>query len=222
MFEAFFAVMRRDLLIAARRRGEWLNPLVFFVIVVSLFPLGIGPEPNRLQEIAPGVIWVAALLATLLALDGLFRADFDDGVLEQMLMSAQPLPLLVLGKILAHWLTTGLPLLLLSPLLGMVMNLQTRALPALIASLALGTLTLSLIGGIGAALTVSLRRGGVLLALLVLPLFIPVLIFGSSSVVSAAAGLSFEGQLSLLGALAILATILAPLAIAAALRVGAE
>ncbi len=222
MFDACFAVLRRDLLIAARRRGEWLNPLVFFVIVVSLFPLGIGPEPNRLQEIAPGVIWVAALLATLLALDSLFRADFDDGVLEQMLMSSQPLSMLVLGKVFAHWLTTGLPLLLLSPMLAMVMNLQTRALPALVASLALGTLTLSLIGGIGAALTVSLRRGGVLLALLVLPLFIPVLIFGSSCVVSAAAGLPVEGQLSLLGALAILATILAPPAIAAALRVSAE
>jgi heme exporter protein B len=162
------------------------------------------------------------LLATLLALDSLFRADFDDGVLEQMLMSSQPLSMLVLGKVFAHWLTTGLPLLLLSPMLAMVMNLQTRALPALVASLALGTLTLSLIGGIGAALTVSLRRGGVLLALLVLPLFIPVLIFGSSCVVSAAAGLPVEGQLSLLGALAILATILAPPAIAAALRVSAE
>ncbi len=222
MINACLTVIRRDLLIAARRRGEWLNPLVFFVIVVSLFPLGIGPEPNRLQEIAPGVIWVAALLATLLALDSLFRADFDDGVLEQMLMSAQPLSLLVLGKVVAHWLTTGLPLLMLSPMLGIVMNLQIRALPALIASLALGTLTLSLIGGIGAALTVSLRRGGVLLALLVLPLFIPVLIFGSSCVVAAAAGQPVEGHLSLLGAMAILAIVLAPLATAAALRVSAE
>lgn len=222
MFGALLATVQRELLIAMRRRGEWLNPLVFFVIVVSLFPLGIGPEPNRLQEIAPGVIWVAALLATLLALDSLFRADFDDGVLEQMMMSAQPLSLLVLGKVLAHWLVTGLPLLLLSPLLGLVMHLHSRALPALVASLFLGTLTLSFIGAIGAALTVALRRGGVLLALLVLPLFIPVLIFGSSCVVAASAGLSIEGQLSLLAALSLFSMVLAPPAIAAALRVSAE
>lgn len=222
MAEAFAALFKRDLLLAVRRKGDWLNPLAFFVIVVTLFPLGIGPDGDLLREIAPGVLWVAALLATLLALDGLFRGDYDDGSLEQLLLSPHPLSVLVLAKILAHWLVTGLPLLLLSPLLALVMQLQTRAIPALLTSLLLGTLTLSLIGAIGAALTVGLRRGGVLLALLVLPLFIPVLIFGSSSVIAAASGFAIEAQLSLLGALFVLALVLAPLAIAAALRISSE
>ena len=222
MLNAFFGLIKRDLTLAARRRGEWLNPLVFFVIVVSLFPLGIGPEPNRLQAIAPGVLWVAALLATLLALDSLFRSDFDDGTLEHLLLSPQPLSVLVLAKVITHWLVTGLPLLLLSPLLGMSLGLVTRAIPALIGSLTLGTLTLSLVGAIGAALTVGLRKGGVLLALLVLPLFIPVLIFGSHAVSSAAAGLEIEGQMSLLGALCAFAFAVCPIATAAALRISAE
>jgi len=189
---------------------------------VTLFPLGVGPDNDLLREIAPGVIWVAALLATLLALDGLFKADFEDGSLEQLLLSPQPLSVMVLAKVLAHWLVTGLPLLCLSPLLAVVMQLPVRALPALLASLMLGTLTLSLIGAIGAALTVGLRRGGVLLALLVLPLFIPVLIFGSSSVLAAVSGFAIEAQLSLLGALFMLALVLSPVAIAAALRISSE
>lgn len=222
MGAAFTAVLKRDLLLAVRRRGDWLNPLAFFVIVVTLFPLGVGPDSDLLREIAPGVIWVAALLATLLALDGLFRADFEDGSLEQLLLCPQPLSVLVLAKVLAHWLVTGLPLLCLSPLLAVIMQMPTRAFPALLVSLMLGTLTLSLIGAIGAALTVGLRRGGVLLALLVLPLFIPVLIFGSSSVIAASSGFAIEAQLSLLGALFMLALVLAPLAISAALRISSE
>ncbi len=222
MIKAFATLLKRDLLLAIRRKGDWLNPLAFFVIVVTLFPLGLGPDGELLREIAPGVLWVAALLATLLALDGLFRGDFDDGSLEQLLLCPQPLSVLVLAKILAHWLVTGLPLLLLSPLLGLVMQLNTQAIPALLMSLTLGTLTLSLIGAIGAALTVGLRRGGVLLALLVLPLFIPVLIFGSSTVHAATTGFAIEAQLSLLGALFVFALVLAPLATAAALRISSE
>ncbi len=222
MLASFIALLKRDLTLAARRRGDWLNPLAFFVMVVTLFPLGVGPDGDLLREIAPGVIWVAALLATLLALDGLFRADYDDGSLEQLILSPQPWSVLVLAKVLAHWLITGLPLLCLSPLLAVVMQLPAKALPALLASLMLGTLTLSLIGAIGAALTVGLRRGGVLLALLVLPLFIPVLIFGSSSVIAASQGFAIEAQLSLLGALFMFALVLAPMAIAAALRISSE
>jgi heme exporter protein B len=219
---AYFNLLKRDLMLAVRRSSDWLNPLVFFVIVVTLFPLGIGPDGELLREIAPGVLWVAALLATLLGLDGLFRADYDDGTLELLLLSPHPLTVLVLAKVTAHWLVSGLPLLLLSPLLAIFMQLPGAALPALLASLMLGTLSLCLIGAIGAALTVSLRKGGVLLALLVLPLYIPVLIFGSSTVVAAASGFAIEAQLSILGAILLLALSLAPLATAAALRISAE
>ncbi len=219
---AFITLLKRDLTLAMRRRSDWLNPLVFFVIVVTLFPIGIGPDGSLLSEIAPGVIWVAALLATLLGLDGLFRDDFDDGSIEQLLLSPQPLSVLVLAKVLTHWLVAGLPLVLLSPLLALLLQLKLQAIPALLASLVLGTLTLSLIGAIGAALTVGLRRGGVLLPLLVLPLFIPVLIFGSSCVAAAAGGFAIGAQLSLLGGLFFLALALAPLAVAASLRISAE
>jgi heme exporter protein B len=219
---AYFNLLKRDLMLAVRRSSDWLNPLVFFVIVVTLFPLGVGPDGELLREIAPGVLWVAALLATLLGLDGLFRADYDDGTLELLLLSPHPLTVLVLAKVTAHWLVSGLPLLLLSPLLAIFMQLPGAALPALLASLMLGTLSLCLIGAIGAALTVSLRKGGVLLALLVLPLYIPVLIFGSSTVVAAASGFAIEAQLSILGAILLLALSLAPLATAAALRISAE
>lgn len=222
MGSAYFNLLKRDLMLAVRRSSDWLNPLVFFVIVVTLFPLGIGPDGELLREIAPGVLWVAALLATLLGLDGLFRADYDDGTLELLLLSPHPLTVLVLAKVTAHWLVSGLPLLLLSPLLAIFMQLPGAALPALLASLMLGTLSLCLIGAIGAALTVSLRKGGVLLALLVLPLYIPVLIFGSSTVVAAASGFAIEAQLSILGAILLLALSLAPLATAAALRISAE
>jgi heme exporter protein B len=171
---------------------------------------------------APGIIWVAALLATMLSLDGLFRSDFLDGALEQMLLSPHPTSVLVLAKVVAHWLLTGLPLILMSPLLGILMHLPNEALPTLMATLALGTPVLSLIGAIGAALTVGLRRGGVLVSLLVLPLYIPVLIFAANAVASAAMGLGIEAQLSLLGALLGFALAFAPLATAAALRVGME
>jgi len=219
---AFLILLKRDLMLALRRSSDWLNPLVFFIIVVSLFPLGVGPDSELLREIAPGVLWVAALLATLLGLDSLFKADYDDGTLEQLLLSPHPLSVLVLAKMSAHWLYSGLPLILLSPLLAVFMQLPAAALPALLISLMLGTLSLCLIGAIGAALTVSLKKGGVLLALLVLPLFIPVLIFGSSTVVAAASGFEIEAQLSILGAIFLLSLSLAPLATAAALRVSAE
>ncbi len=222
MFEAFYKLLKRDLTLSQRHSSDWLNPLVFFVIVVTLFPLGVGPDGELLREIAPGVIWVASLLATLLALDGLFRDDFNDGSLEQLLLSSHPLPILVLAKTLAHWVVSGLPLVLLSPLLALLMQLPLKAVPSLLMSLVLGTLCLSLIGSIGAALTVGLKRGGVLLALLVLPLFIPVLIFGSSSVVAAAGGFETGAQLSLLSGLLFLALALCPWAAAAALRISAE
>ncbi len=219
LFTAFTALLKRDLTIAYRHRGELANPILFFVIVLSLFPLAISPEASILKTLAPGAIWVAALLATLLSMDALFRSDFDDGTLEQMLVSAHPLSLLVLAKVTAHWLVTGLPLLLVAPLLGVLFQLQGNTLLALCATLLLGTPVLSLVGAIGIALTVGLRRGGVLLSLLILPLYIPVLIFGAHAVNTAAAGLPIQGQLLFLGAMLVLSLTLAPLATAAALRI---
>ncbi len=216
---AFQALLKRDLLLYYRHRAELLNPLLFFIIVVTLFPLGISPEVRILEIIAPGVIWVAALLAAMLSLDNLFRSDFEDGSLEQMALSPHALPLLVLAKVFAHWLVTGLPLLLLAPLLGVFLFLPQEATPALLLTLLLGTPVLSLIGAIGVALTVGLRRGGMLLSLLVLPLYIPVLIFAANAVNVAAAGFPITGQLYLLGALLSLSLTLAPFATAAALRI---
>jgi heme exporter protein B len=216
---AFLGVLRRDLKISFRKHSELLNPIFFFILVVSLFPLGVGPGPKILAEIAPGVIWVAALLATLLSMERLFRSDYEDGSLEQLLLNPHPLPLLVLAKIFSHWLTTGLPLLLVSPLLGVLLHVPAPGIGILPLSLLLGTPTLSLIGAIGVALTVGLRRGGVLLTLLVLPLYVPVLIFGTSAVAAGAAGFPVSGQLALLGAILVLALTLAPLAIAAGLRI---
>jgi heme exporter protein B len=216
---AFLALFRRDLTLAFRHRAEMANPLLFFVIVVTLFPMGITPEARILETIAPGVIWVAALLAAMLSLDTLFRSDFEDGALEQILLSPHPAAVLVLAKVLAHWLVTGLPLILVAPLLGVLLALPGEAMWVLVATLALGTPVLSLVGAIGTALTVGLRRGGVLLSLLVLPLYIPVLIFGSNAVGTAADGLPVAGQLYFLGALLVLSLTLAPLAIAAALRI---
>ncbi len=216
---AFVLLLRRDLLLANRRRSELINPLVFFVIVVSLFPLGVSPEQQLLRTMAPGVIWVAALLATMLSLESMFRSDFDDGTMEQMLLSHHPLAALVLAKVLAHWLLTGLPLLLLAPLLGVLLVLPGAAMGVLMITLALGTPVLSLVGAIGVALTVGLRRGGALLSLLVLPLYIPILIFATSAVEAAGAGLPVTGQLYLLGALLVLSLTLSPLATAAALRI---
>ena len=219
---AFCGVVRRDLALGIRKRAEVMSPILFFVLVVSLFPLGVGPGPKILNEIGPGAIWVAALLATLLSMERLFRSDFEDGSLEHLLLSPHSLPLLVLGKVVAHWLITGLPLILVSPLLGVLLHLPAEAIAALPAALLLGTPVLSLIGAIGVGLTVGLRRGGVLLTLLILPLYIPILIFGSSAVSAAAAGLPISGQLALLGAMLAMSLTLAPFATAVGLRISAE
>lgn len=215
---AFLAVIRRDLILAFRRRAEIANPLFFFVLVVTLFPLGVGAQPKLLQAMAPGIIWVSALLAAMLSLDSLFRSDFDDGSLEQMLLSSHPVSVLVLGKILAHWLVTGLPLLLVAPLLALFLGLPERALGTLLVTLILGTPVLSLIGAIGVALTVGLRRGGMILSLLVLPLYIPVLIFASNAVDMASMGLPVSPQLNILTAILCMALVLAPLPAASALK----
>lgn len=216
---AFLEIARRDLLLAARRRSEVATPLLFALIVISLFPLGLSPAPETLRLIAPGVIWVVALLSVLLTLESLFRADFEDGSLEQLLMSPYPLTLLVSAKIAAHWLVTGLPLLLISPLIGALTHLDGAAIAVLAATLVLGTPVLSFVGAIGVALTVGLRRGGALLSLLVLPLYIPVLIFAANAVSAAMDGLPVQGQLLMLGAFLLLSLSLAPLAAAAALRI---
>ena len=214
--------LRRDLLLAARRRSEVVSALFFFVVVVSLFPLGIGPEPALLRSIGPGVLWVAALLATLLGLPRLFAADHADGTLEQMALSPQSFALQMAGKVAAHWLLCGLPLVLLAPLLGLQFGLDRDALGVLMLSLLIGTPLLSLIGAIGAALTLGVRGGGVLLSLLVLPLFIPALVFGAGSVEAQVAGLGARGHLSVLGAMLVIAAFFAPWATTAALRIAME
>ena len=219
---ALFSAAHRDLLLAVRRKSEVLTTLFFFIIVVSLFPLGIGPEPVLLKKIAPGILWVAALLATLLGLPRLFAADHQDGTLEQLALSPAPFGLLVSGKILAHWLTCGLPLVLLAPVLGLQFDLDAGALGVLTLALLLGTPLLSLIGAIGAALTLGVRGGGVLLALLVLPLYIPALIFGAGAVEAHIAGLANGGHFSLLAAMLVLAVFFAPWATTAALRIALE
>ena len=222
MLEPLFWIIRRDLTIAMRRRADVFTTLIFFAIVVSLFPLGIGPEPNTLRLIAPGIVWVGDLLASMLALEQIFSADHRDGTLEQMLLTPQPVALLVAGKVLAHWLVSGVPLVLMAPLLGLQFDLSWEALQTLILSLLLGTPTLSLIGAIGAALTLGLRSGGVLLALLVLPLYIPVLIFGAGAVEATVSGLGGQSHLSMLAAILVAALVLTPLATAAALRVAED
>lgn len=220
--DAAFVALRRDLLLAARRRSEVVTALFFFVVVVSLFPLGIGPEPALLRRIGPGVLWVAALLATLLGLPRLFAADHADGTLEQMALSSQSFALQVAGKVAAHWLLCGLPLVLLAPLLGLQFGLAADALGVLMLSLLVGTPLLSLIGAIGAALTLGVRGGGVLLSLLVLPLFIPALVFGAGSVEAQTAGLGVQGHLSVLAAMLVIAATFAPWATTAALRIAME
>ncbi len=216
------AVTFRDLLLAFRLRTDVLTLVFFFVIVVSLFPLGVGADPTLLRALGPGVIWVAALLASMLALGRLFADDFADGTLEQLVLAGEPLPLLALAKVFAHWITTGLPLVLLSPLLGLEFGLDAVALWVLAASLAIGTPVLSLIGAIGAALTLGVRGGGALTALLVLPLYVPALIFGAGAVAAAGQGLQFGGHLSVLGAMLFAALALAPWAISAAIRIALE
>ena len=216
------AVTTRDLLIAARRRSDVLTTFFFFVIVVSLFPLGVGPEPGTLREIAPGVVWVAALLAAMLSLTRMFGADHADGTLEQLLLTPQPLTLLVLSKVLAHWLTTGLPLVLMAPLMGLQFDLPGDALATLLVSLLIGTPALSLIGAVGAALTLGVRGGGALTAVLVLPLYVPVLVFGAGAVTASATGMGVAGHLSLLGAMSLAALVFAPWTTAMALRISLE
>lgn len=219
---ALGGVVRRDLLLAARRKSDVLTTLFFFVIVVSLFPLGIGPEMDMLRKIAPGVLWVAALLATMLSLNRLFAADYADGTLEQMALSAVPLAVLVVGKMIAHWLLSGLPLLLLAPVLGLQFDLAPRSLAVLAGALAVGTPVLSLIGAIGAALTLGVRGGGVLVSLLVLPLYVPVLIFGAGAVEADITGLGGAAHLSLLAAFLALAAFFGPWATTVALRIALE
>ncbi|TXL13676.1 heme exporter protein CcmB [Methylococcaceae bacterium HT4] len=215
----FLAALKRDLLLVFRHRNDIINPLAFFLMVAVLFPLGVSPNPVFLAEVAPGVIWVAALLACLLSVDGIFRTDYDDGSLEQMLVSSESLLLLVLAKVLSHWLISGFFLAIISPLVAMMFFLPEQGYTALILSLLLGTPTLSLMGAIGAGLTVGLRKGGVLISLLVLPLYIPVLIFGAGTVHAGAMGLPIQGYLALLGAILVLSLMLAPFAIAAALKI---
>lgn len=218
----FMWIIKRDLLLAMRRQSDVLTILFFFIIVVSLFPLSVGPEMNMLRTMAPGVVWVAALLASMLSLGRMFSNDYVDGTLEQMLLSPQSLSLLVLGKALAHWLVTGIPLVLMAPILGIQYDLPTEALFVLTITLLLGTPVLSLIGAIGAALTLGLRGGGVLVSLLVLPLYIPVLIFGAGAVEANMAGVGYDAHLSLIGAFLLMSLVFAPWAAASSLRVSLE
>lgn len=222
MISTVGAVVARDLKLAMRRQADIVSVLFFFIIVASLFPLGIGPEPQLLKKLAPGVLWVGALLATMLSLPRLFADDYRDGTLEQLVLAPQPLGLTVIGKVIAHWLVSGLPLALLAPVLGIQFDLETDALAILTVSLLIGTPALSGIGAIGAALTLGLRGGGVLVSLLVLPLYIPVLIFGAGAVDATVTGMGAEAHLSILGALAIAGVFFAPWATAAALRISLE
>ena len=222
LFGVMAALLRREVSVALRQKGEVLTPLVFFVVVASLFPLGVGPESALLLRMAPGVLWVSALLAAMLSLQRLFATDHADGSLEQMALSSTPLGLLVAAKALTHFLLSGLPLVLMAPVLGLQFGLESRSLGILMLTLLLGTPTLSLIGSIGAALTLGVRGAGVLLSLLILPLYIPVLIFGAGAVEADAAGLGVSGHLSLLAALLVLSVFFAPLATKTALRISLE
>lgn len=222
MLETLLWIVRRDVTLAWRRRTDLFTTLIFFVIVISLFPLGIGPELDTLRLIAPGVMWVGALLASMLALEQLFSADHRDGSLEQLLLTPQPLGVIVLGKVIAHWLITGLPLVVLAPVLGLQYDMSVESLKIMVIALLLGTPTLSLLGAIGAALTLGLRTGGILVALLVLPLYIPVLIFGAGAVEATASGLGGQAHLSMLGAILLVALLATPIATSAALRISSE
>jgi len=219
---AFFAIIQRDLLLVMRRKSEVLTALFFFVVVTSLFPLGIGADAALLRKIAPGVLWVAALLSTLLGLQRMFAADYLDGALEQLVLSPQPLVLLVAGKIVAHWLVCGLPLVLIAPIIGIQFDLDASSLYVLMGTLLLGTPVLSLLGSIGAALTLGVRGGSVLMSLLILPLYIPVLIFGAGAVYANSVGLDSTGHFSLLSALLILALAFVPWVSTAALKIAIE
>lgn len=218
----FHVVLQRDLTLAYRRRADVLTTLFFFVIVVSLFPFGVGPETNQLRVMAPGVLWVAALLASMLSLGRLFSFDYLDGTLEQMLVGAAPLGVVVVAKVIAHWLVSGLPLVLITPVLGVMFDLPSDQLAVLTLSLLIGTPVLSLIGAIGAALTLGLRGGGVLVSLLVLPLYVPVLIFGAGAVGAQAAAIGAQSHLLLLAAFFVVSSMFAPWAAAAGLRISLE
>ena len=219
MFNAWTQIFKRDLLIAFRRRSEIIHPIIFFVMVISLFPLAIGDDKVLLQKIAPAIIWVTALLATMLSLDNLFRSDFEDGSLEQMTLLKTPLSFLVTAKITAHWVITGLPLILITPLLAVLLYMPSELISMLLLTLLLGTPILSLIGAVGIALTVGLRQGGVILSLLIIPLYIPVLIFATLALQNVEQGFSAEAQLAMMLAILVLAITLSPFAIAAALKV---
>ena len=222
MADAFMLVVRRELRLAVRRKGDALNVLVFFVVVASLFPFGVGPEPNQLRAMAAGVVWIAALLAAVLSLPRLFAADHADGTLEQMLVAPQPLAVIVLAKTAAHWLLTGLPLALASPVIGLQYGVPGDALLILLAALLIGTPVLSLLGAAGAALTLGVRGGGALLGLLVLPLFVPVLVFGAGAVTASLTGINPSAHLSLLGAFLAVSSLVGPWAACAALRVALD
>lgn len=219
LFEAFHATLKKEIIIGFRNRGDLANPLIFFLCIIVFVPLGISPDGKVLAGLAPGMIWIVALLATLLSLDRLFQSDFEDGSLEQTLVSGQSLYWVVIAKVLVHWFMTGLPLTLLAPLLGMMMSLPQEGYWSLMVSLFLGTGSLSLIGSIGAALTVALRRGGLLLSLIIMPLYVPVLIFGSAVVRNSIDNAPIAGQTAILGAFLILSLVLAPLAAAGALKI---
>lgn len=219
MMKPILALIHREFSLAFRTRQELLNPLIFFIIVTSLFPLAISPDDKILQLIAPGVIWVAALLATLISFDKLFKSDLEDGSLEQLNLSGSTLSILALTKVFSFWLLSSVPLILITPLIAFMFDLPSHAISALLLALLIGTPILCFLGAIGSALTVGLRNSGLLLTLMILPLYIPVLIFGTSAVVSAMAGLPYHGQLALLGAFLILTLTLCPFAIAASLRI---
>ena len=217
--QAFSAELHADLKLAYRHKSALFNPLLFFIMTAVLFAFGVGPESTVLSTLAPGVIWVAALLASLLALDHLFREDFENGSLEQLMLSPHSSSLLVLAKIIVHWLVTGLPLIIISPFIALMMQLPTQAYGVMLLSLLLGTPALSLIGAVGVGLTAGIKRSGLLLSLLVIPLFIPVLIFGASAVQAAAVGLTAAGQLYLLAAFSVLSLVLTPFAASAAIKI---
>ncbi len=223
MLNVFWLLLKRDLLLALRRRSEIFTVLFFFLVVISLFPLGVGTEDKTLKQIAPGVVWIAALLASTLALDRLFSSDFSDGTLEQLALAPQSLSIMVLAKMVAHWLLTGLPLVLISPLVGLFYHLPNDSMVVMMLVLLIGTPILSMIGAIGAALTLGLRGGGVLVSLLVLPFYLPVMVYGSGAIASSMLeGLSLQPYFLLLGAFALLAIVFSPWATAAALKISLE
>jgi heme exporter protein B len=222
VIDALLAVARRDLLLAWKRPGDVLNPLLFFAMVATLFPLAVGPSNDQLEFSGPGVLWAAALLAMLLSLNSLFISDFEDGSLDQMLVSPVPLPALALGKTIAHWMTSGLPLVVVSPIVAITFRMPLSVMGIMMVTLLLGTISLSLLGAIGAALTVGLHRATALLSLLVLPLSMPVLIFGARTVSLVASGDGVAGGLYFLAAYAVLILSIAPFATAAALRISNE